>query len=61
MFRRIAPNILQRDFATNAPHRKWTTDVSQVDPVQCTKILHNGKLFIISEKKTYTLTGQETK
>lgn len=31
------------------------------NPVQCTKILHNGKLFIISEKKTYTLTGQETK
>ena len=28
---KIAPNILQRDFATNAPNRKWTTDVSQVD------------------------------
>ena len=28
---KTAPNILQRDFATNAPNRKWTTDVSQVD------------------------------
>ena len=25
---KIAPNILQRDFATNAPNRKWTTDVA---------------------------------
>ena len=28
---KIAPNLLQRDFVTNAPNRKWTTDVSQVD------------------------------
>jgi putative transposase len=28
---KIAPNVLQRDFATDAPNRKWTTDVSQVD------------------------------
>lgn len=27
----IAPNVLQRDFTTDAPNRKWTTDVSQVD------------------------------
>ena len=27
----VAPNVLQRDFATDAPNRKWTTDVSQVD------------------------------
>ena len=28
---RIAPNILQRNFVANAPNRKWTTDVTQVD------------------------------
>ena len=28
---KIAPNVLQRDFATDAPNRKWTTDVSLVD------------------------------
>ena len=28
---RIAPNILQRDFEADAPNRKWTTDVTQVD------------------------------
>ena len=28
---KLAPNVLQRDFATDAPNRKWTTDVSQVD------------------------------
>lgn len=28
---KIAPNILQRDFAADAPNRKWTTDVTQVD------------------------------
>ena len=28
---KIAPNILQRDFEADAPNRKWTTDVTQVD------------------------------
>ena len=28
---RIAPNILKRDFEADAPNRKWTTDVTQVD------------------------------
>lgn len=28
---KIAPNVLKRDFTTDAPNRKWTTDVSQVD------------------------------
>ena len=28
---KIAPNILKRDFETDAPNRKWTTDVTQVD------------------------------
>ena len=28
---KIAPNILKRDFEADAPNRKWTTDVTQVD------------------------------
>ena len=28
---RIVPNVLQRDFEADAPNRKWTTDVTQVD------------------------------
>ena len=28
---RIAPNILERNFVTNGPNHKWTTDVSQID------------------------------
>ena len=28
---KVAPNILQRDFEADAPNRKWTTDVTQVD------------------------------
>ena len=35
----VAPNVLQRDFATDAPNRKWTTDVSQVD-------IHGKKCYI---------------
>lgn len=27
---RIAPNLLQREFAADAPNRKWATDVTQV-------------------------------
>ena len=28
---KVAPNILQQDFEADAPNRKWTTDVTQVD------------------------------
>lgn len=28
---RIAPNILERNFTTNAPNRKWATDVTQIN------------------------------
>ncbi|WP_290960472.1 IS3 family transposase [Fibrobacter sp.] len=28
---RTAPNILDRDFGTTAPNRKWTTDVTQIN------------------------------
>ena len=28
---RIAPNIINRDFAAAAPNRKWTTDVTQIN------------------------------
>ncbi len=27
---KIAPNLLQRDFAAEAPNQKWVTDVTQV-------------------------------
>ncbi len=27
---KIAPNVLNRDFSTTAPERKWTTDVTEV-------------------------------
>ena len=36
---RIAPNILQRDFVADAPNRKWTTDVTQVD-------IHGKKCYL---------------
>jgi putative transposase len=36
---RIAPNILQRDFDADAPNRKWTTDVTQVD-------IHGKKCYL---------------
>ena len=35
---RVAPNVLQRDFATAAPNRKWATDVTE---------------FKIGDKKAY--------
>ena len=28
---RIAPNIIARDFAADAPNRKWATDVTQIN------------------------------
>lgn len=28
---RIAPNLLQREFAADAPNRKWATDVTQIN------------------------------
>ena len=28
---RLAPNVLQRDFETDRPNRKWATDVTQID------------------------------
>ena len=36
---KIAPNILERDFATDAPNRKWTTDVSQIE-------IHGKKCYL---------------
>ena len=27
---RIAPNVLERDFAAECPNQKWTTDITQV-------------------------------
>lgn len=28
---RIAPNLLERDFKTNSPNKKWATDVTQIN------------------------------
>lgn len=36
---RVAPNILERDFHTPAPDRKWTTDVTQVS-------IHDRKIYL---------------
>ena len=33
----------------------------QVNDVQCTKIVHNGQIFILRGEKTYTLQGQEVR
>lgn len=36
---KIAPNILERDFAASRPNQKWTTDVTQVS-------IHDHKLYL---------------
>lgn len=36
---KIAPNILERDFAASKPNQKWTTDVTQVN-------IHDRKLYL---------------
>ena len=36
---KIAPNILERDFAASRPNQKWTTDVTQVN-------IHDRKLYL---------------
>lgn len=36
---RVAPNILERDFHTSAPYKKWTTDVTQVS-------IHDRKIYL---------------
>lgn len=36
---KIAPNIIQRDFSTNAPNQKWTTDITEFS-------LHGTKLYL---------------
>jgi putative transposase len=30
----VAPNLLQRDFTAQAPHRKWVTDITSIPAVQ---------------------------
>ena len=55
---KIAPNVLKRDFATDAPCRKWATDVSQIE-IQGKKCylspildMWNGEVmsFVISDR-----------
>jgi len=36
---KVAPNVLERDFATSGPNQKWTTDVTQVN-------IHDKKLYL---------------
>ena len=36
---KVAPNILERDFAASKPNQKWTTDVTQVN-------IHDQKLYL---------------
>jgi len=45
---------------TATPKSQGIEDVLS-DQVQCTKILHNGQIFILRGEKEYTLTGQEVK
>ena len=33
----------------------------QGNNVQCTKIVHNGQIYLLRGEKVYTLTGQEVK
>ncbi len=28
---KVAPNIIERDFAADVPNRKWATDVTQIN------------------------------
>lgn len=44
----------------DAPDPQGIEDV-QSDKVQCTKVLRDGKIFIIRDGKTYTVTGQMVK
>lgn len=48
---RVAPNIIERDFATGAPNRKWATDVTQIN-IGSTKLylspildMYNGEII----------------
>ena len=36
---KIAPNVLERDFAATRPNQKWTTDVTQVN-------IHDRKMYL---------------
>ena len=36
---KIAPNVLERDFAATKPNQKWTTDVTQVN-------IHDRKMYL---------------
>ena len=36
---KMAPNVLERDFAASKPNQKWTTDVTQVN-------IHDHKLYL---------------
>ena len=54
-------NVLKTESGTftTAGESQGFEDV-QGNNVQCTKIVHNGQIFILRGDKTYTLQGQET-
>ena len=48
------------DVTTTTGDAQGFEDV-QGNNVQCTKIVHNGQIFILRGEKVYTVTGQEVK
>ena len=58
---RIAPNIIARDFAADAPNRKWATDVTQIN-IGATKLylspildMFNGEIISYNLSKSPNL------
>jgi len=58
---RIAPNIIARDFAADAPNRKWATDVTQIN-IGATKLylspildMFNGEIISYNISKSPNL------
>ncbi len=49
------------EFTTTGEGEATGVENVQSDNVQCTKVLHNGQIFILRGDKAYTLTGQEVK
>ena len=49
------------EFTTTGEGTATGIEDVQGNNVQCTKVLHNGKIFILRGEKVYTLQGQEVK
>ena len=50
-----------KDFTNILPISQQGLEDVQGNNVQCTKIVHDGQIYILRGDKTYTLTGQEIK